>query len=628
MSIRQVISRIEQVNEAELLILKKRVRFAVVALMIFASIIGIRLWYLQILKGDDFFKSSENNRLRLHWLNAPRGMIADRLGRPLIANRPYFNVTLVREDAPNPAETLTRLSNMLEVDVNDLLDRIREAEDYPRYVPITLKEDIDWKTLVTVENHLYDLPGIRIEVQASREYLYENLGSHLFGYLGRINEKEFREFQGEYHLNDQVGKLGLERIYESELRGEPGRRYVEVDAQGFEQREVSVLQPLPGADIKLTIDRDLQEVAEEALDGRAGAAVMMEVNSGRLLAMASSPPLELNEFVGGISRKAWKDMLDNPLKPFINKPIQGQYPPGSTFKMVVALAGLSEGIIDKDTTFYCNGAMKFRGRAYRCWKRHGHGAVSLERALAESCDVYFYNVGMKVGVDKLAEYAKSLGLGVPTGVKLQHEKAGLIPSVEWKKKRYGQVWHEGETMSVSIGQGYDSATPLQICEMTSALVNGGIRYRPQLIEQIVDSDGKVLKTFEPIVDGHALGNEKSLDLIREGMVAAVNTQHGTSTIAKLPTILVGAKTGTAQVVKVKQYEHLKEADIPYKYRDHAWFTCYAPAENPEIAITVIVEHGLHGATGAGPVARKLLDYYFKEVSPRKNAEGGYAEIRP
>ncbi|MBA3013660.1 MAG: penicillin-binding protein 2 [Proteobacteria bacterium] len=614
---RQVISRIEQVNEAELLILKKRVRFATIALLAFAAIIGIRLWYLQIIKGDDFFKSSENNRLRLHWVNAPRGMIADRLGRPLIANRPYFNVTLAREDAPNPAQVLSRLSTLLAVDVNDLLDRIREAEDYPRYVPITLKEDLDWKTLVAVENHLYDLPGIRVEVQASREYLYENLGSHLFGYLGRINEKELNEFEGEYHLNDQIGKLGLERIYETELRGEPGRRYVEVDAQGFEQREVSVLQPLPGADIKLTIDRDLQEVAEEVLDGRAGAAVMMEVNTGRLLAVVSSPPLELNEFVGGISRKAWKDMLENPLKPFINKPIQGQYPPGSTYKMSVALAGLSEGVVTNDTTFYCNGAMRFRGRNYRCWKKNGHGAVSLERALAESCDVYFYSVGMKVGVDKLAEYAKSLGLGEPTGVNLEHEKAGIIPSIAWKKKRYGQPWHEGETMSISIGQGYDSATPLQICQMTSTLVNGGIRYRPQLIEEIVDSDGKVLKTFEPIVDGHALGNAKSLDLIRKGMESAVNTPRGTSTVAKLPTILVGAKTGTAQVVRVEQYKHLKEEDIPYKYRDHAWFTCYAPAEKPEIAITVIVEHGLHGATGAGPVARKLLDYYFKEVKPRK-----------
>jgi len=624
MSMRPVISRIDQINEAELLILKKRLRLTTIFMLGLALILGVRLWYLQVLKGDEFFKSSENNRIRLHWMNAPRGMIADRLGRPLIANRPYFNVTLAREDAPNPGEMLARLATLLNADVNELLDRIREAEDYPRYVPITLKEDLNWKTLVAVENHLYDLPGIRIDVQASREYLYENLGSHLFGYLGRVNEKEFNDSEGGYHLNDQIGKLGLERIYEKELRGEPGRRYVEVDAQGFEQREVSVLQPLPGADIKLTIDRDLQEVAEEALDGKAGAAVMMEVDSGRVLAMASSPPLELNEFVGGISAKAWKAMQENPMKPFINKPIQGQYPPGSTFKMVVALAGLSEGIINNDTTFFCNGAMRFANRDYHCWKKHGHGTVSLERALAESCDVFFYSVGMKVGVDKLAEYAKSLGLGAPTGVILEHEKSGVIPSTAWKRKRYGQPWHEGETMSVSIGQGYDSTTPLQICEMTSALVNGGIRYRPQLVEEIVDSGGKVVKTFEPIVDGHAMGSVKSMAFIRAGMVAAVNTQHGTSTIAKMPNIIVGAKTGTAQVVKVEQYKHLKEKDIPYNYRDHAWFTCFAPAEKPEIAITVLVEHGLHGATGAGPVARKLLDYYFKEIRPRKTTEKDHA----
>lgn len=615
---RQVISRADQINEAELLTLKRRLRIASMLLVFFAAILVIRLWYLQILNGNEYFELSENNRTRLHWLNAPRGMISDRQGRPLIANRPYFNVTLAREDAPNPEELLHRLAAILDVDVNTLLDRIREGEDYPRYVPILLKEDIDWKTLVSIENHLYDLPGIRIDVLPSREYLYENLGSHLFGYLGRINEKELREGEGGYQRNDQLGKLGLEKIYEKQLRGEPGRRYIEVDAQGFEQREVSVQQPLPGSDLKLTIDRDLQDTAEEALDQKAGAAVVMEVTTGRILALASSPPLELNKFVGGISTQNWNEMQKNEMKPLTNKATQGQYPPGSTYKMVVALAGLSEGVINADTTFFCNGAMQFKGRDYHCWKKHGHGTVSLERALAESCDVFFYSVGMKVGVDKLAQYAKGLGLGEPTGIGLENEKGGVVPSVEWKKRRYGQVWHEGETMSISIGQGYDLATPLQICQMTSTLVNGGIRYRPQLIEAVMDADGKVAKGFEPIVDGHALGNAKSLALIRAGMVAAVNTAHGTATIAKSNSMLVGAKTGTAQVVKVEQYKHLKEKDIPYKYRDHAWFTCFAPADKPEIAITVLVEHGLHGATGAGPVARKLLKEYFKESPDTKD----------
>ena len=617
---RQVISRADQINDAELLTLKKRLRLASFVLLAFASILVTRLWFLQILKGADYFELSENNRTRLHWLNAPRGMIADRQGRPLIANRPYFNVTLVREDAPNPADLLNRLAAILDVDVNELLERIREGEDYPRYVPILLKQDIDWKTLVAVENHLYDLPGIRIDVLPSREYFYENLGSHLFGYLGQMNEKERAEHEGEYQRNDQLGKLGLERIYEEQLRGEPGRRYVEVDAQGFEQREVSVQQPMPGSDLKLTIDRDLQDTAEDALSGTAGAAVVMEVGTGRILAIASSPPLELNKFVGGVSRKNWDAMQRDELKPLTNKATQGQYPPGSTYKMVVALAGLSEGVVNNDTTFFCNGAMRFKDRDYHCWKKHGHGTVSLERALAESCDVYFYSVGMKVGVDKLAQYAKSLGLGQPTGINLEHEKGGVVPSSDWKKRRFGQVWHEGETMSISIGQGYDLATPLQICQMTSALVNGGIRYRPQVIEAIMDADGNVAKGFEPIVDGHALGNPKSLNLIRAGMVAAVNNPHGTANIVKSSTILVGAKTGTAQVVKLEQYKHLKEKDIPYKYRDHAWFTCFAPADKPEIAIAVIVEHGLHGATGAGPVARRLLKEYFKGIRLTKEKE--------
>jgi len=609
---RQVISRADQVTEAELLTLKQRIRYFTVAMVALAAVLVIRLWYLQIVSGEEYFTLSENNRTRLHWLSAPRGMIADRKNRPLIANRPYFNVTLAREDAPNTNDLLNRLAQILSVDVNELLDRIREGEDYPRYVPILLKEDIDWKTLVAIENHLYDLPGIRIDVLPSREYLYENLGSHLFGYLGRINEQELNESEGGYQRNDQLGKLGLERIYEKQLRGEPGRRYLEVDAQGFEQREVSVQQPLPGSDLKLTIDRDLQETAEEALDQRAGAAVVMEVNSGRILAMASSPPLELNKFIGGISTKNWNEMQANELKPLTNKATQGQYPPGSTYKMIVALAGLTEGVITNDTPFFCNGALAFKGRDYHCWKKHGHGSVSLERALAESCDVFFYSVGMRVGVDKLALYAKSLGLGVPTGVGLENEKGGVVPSSEWKKKRYGQPWHEGETMSISIGQGYDLATPLQICLMTSTIANGGTRYRPQLVEAVMDVDGKVAQGYEPIVDGHALGTAKSLAQIRTGMVAAVNTPHGTASVARSKTMLVGAKTGTAQVVKVEQYKHLKEKDIPYKYRDHAWFTCFAPAEKPEIAITVLVEHGLHGASGAGPVARKLLKEYFKE----------------
>lgn len=612
--IRQIITKIQKIDEAELVALKRRVNVATGIIIFLVMVLVVRLWYLQILRGDDYAELSENNRVRMQWINAPRGNISDRFGREIITNRPYFNVTWIREDVSNPGTLIKRMAKILNVDVNQLLARIREGEEYPRYVPIRLKEDIDWKTLVYIENHQYDLPGIRIEVLPSRKYIYQNLGAHIVGYISSINRQELDELKSEnYQPHEQIGKLGIEKLYENILRGEKGRRYVEVDVQGFEQREIAVQEPLPGKDIQLTIDLDLQLAAEKTLEGKAGAVVVMEVNSGRLLTYVSSPPLELEEFIGGISVKAWRSMQENELNPFINKPIQGQYPPGSTYKMVTALAGLTEQVVTPETIFYCNGSMPLHGRTYNCWKKSGHGAVDLKRALAESCDVYFYQVGLKVGVDRLAKYANSLGFGRKTGIELEHEKAGLVPTSDWKKRKYKEGWQEGETMSVAIGQGFNLVTPLQICQMTSALVNeGGVMYRPQVIEAIIDEAGQLEKAFTPEVIGQVLGDRKILELINQGMIEAVNGQHGTGKVAKMAEVVVGGKTGTAQVVRIAQYKHLKEEDIPYKFRDHAWFTCYAPAEKPEIAVTVLVEHGLHGASGAGPIAKAVLEEYFRK----------------
>lgn len=608
----RVISKIQKIDEAELVALKRRVNIATAIILFFVSVLVVRLWFLQILKGDEYVELSENNRTRMQRVNAPRGNIWDRHGRELVTNRPFFNVTLIREDAPNPGEVIKETAKILGVEVSELLARIREGEEYPRHVPIRLKEDIDWKTLVYIENHQYDLPGIRIEVLPSRTYKYGNLASHVVGYLGSINKKELEKLKDlNYQPNDRIGKLGIEKFYEQDLRGEKGRRYVEVDVQGFEQREVAVQEPLPGRDIYLTLDLDLQLVAEEALNSKAGSVVVMEVHTGRLLVFASSPPLELEEFVGGISHKAWNKMQENELKPFLNKTIQGQYPPGSTYKMVTALAGLSEQVVSPDTIYYCSGSMMLHGRRYHCWKRRGHGAVSFKQALAQSCDIYFYQVGLKVGVDNLGKYAMSLGLGSRTGIKLEYEKKGLVPSTAWKKKKYKESWQEGETLSVAIGQGFNLATPLQICQMTASLVNGGIRYHPQLVETIRDVEGNTVMPFEPIVDGNVLGNQQNLELIKAAMVEAVQGDHGTGRVAQVEGISVGGKTGTAQVVRLAKFKNIPEEEIPYKYRDHAWFTSYAPADNPQIAVTVMVEHGLHGGSGAGPVAKAILDRYFK-----------------
>jgi len=613
----RTITRVNKLDEAELFILKRRLTGAIAIVLALISIIVLRLWFLQVYKGYEFEEKAKVNRVRALRIVAPRGNIFDRENRLLITNRPSFNVVWTREDAPDPDQVIKRLSKILGDDITTILDRIRAGEDTPKYLPLLLKEDIDWRTLVYIENNHFNLPGVRIEVVPAREYLYGNLASHLVGYLGEINRAELENSHGEYEGGDRLGKQGLEKIFEKELRGEKGIQMVEVDARGFEKKQLAQKEPLPGNDIKLTIDADLQVAAEKAMKGLAGAVIATEVNTGRLLVMVSSPPLELNEFVGGISRNAWQAMLDNPLNPLPNKAIQGQYPPASTYKMVTALAGLGEGIITPDTVVDCTGSIRLGNRTYRCWKRSGHGKVDLKRALAESCDVYFYKVGLELNVDRLASYARSLGLGQKTGINLENEKAGLIPTAEWKRRTYNKAWQPGETLSIVIGQGFNLTTPLQVNLMTATVANGGVIYRPQFIEEIIDPDGKAVQQFAPIRTGEFNDKEANLELIRQGLVSAVNDPHGTGGNASLKEITVAGKTGTAQVVHLSYAEDLgDEKLVPYKMRDHAWFTCFAPAEKPEIAVTVLVEHGRHGSSTAAPIAKQVLMKYFNTNDDR------------
>lgn len=609
------LTKITARDDAELDFLKKRSLISSIVIITFFAILVSRLWFLQIQQGDLYSNRAENNRVRYVDVMPPRGNIFDSKGREVVTNRPAFDVLLSREERRVDDALLKKVASYLEIDVSELLDKIREMADEPKHIPVRLAEDIDWEKVALIENNRLELPGIRIDVIPMRKYHYGNYASHVIGYLGEISEVELQQDEsGHYKGGDLVGKMGLERIRETELHGEKGRKYMEVNAQGFEQKYLKGVEPLPGYDLQLTIDMELQKRAEEVMaeDNKAGAVVAVDVNSGRVLTAASAPQLKLDEFVGGISSKAWKAMLDDERHPLINKVVQGQYPPASTYKIVTALAGLGEGIIDPETPVYCPGYYRLGRRVYRCWKRGGHGAVNLRKALAESCDVYFYQVGQQVGVDKLAEYAGHLGLGQKTGVDIEHEKSGLIPTAAWKKRRYNTPWQEGETLSIAIGQGFDLTTPLQIAMMTSALANGGTLYKPGIVEAVTDPDGRTVERFEPRVVDRLVGQARNLKLIRSSLVEAVNGQHGTGKPARLKDITVAGKTGTAQVVRLKQYEHLKDEDIPYKYRDHAWFTCFAPAENPEIAVTVLVEHGLHGSSGAAPIARAVLEEYFKD----------------
>jgi penicillin-binding protein 2 len=608
---KQIFTKLKKIDVEELNQLKKRTDAATLVIIFFIVIILARLWFLQIHYGSKYRELADNNRVRMLDVVAPRGTILDREERTIITNRPSFNIVWVKEDSPDPDEIIKKLSRIFNVEIAVLLKRVREAADNPRHIPIMLKEDIDWKTLVYIENNRYELPGVRIEVLPRRDYLFNDLGSHMIGYLGQINMKELEGRKwANYQSGDQLGKRGFEKIYEDELRGEKGIMYMEVDAHGFEQRQLKGKEPLSGNDLQLTIDLDLQLEAEKAMAGRAGAVVAMDVQSGRILTFASAPPVHLEDFVGGISTKNWQALLNNIKRPLVHKTIQGQYPPGSTYKIVTALAGLSKGVITPNTVYYCSGSMRFGKRRYGCWKEGGHGPVSLHRALAESCDVYFYQVGLKVGVDSLAEYANRMGLGHKTGIDFEYEKSGLIPTSAWKKLAKGVSWQEGETLSIAIGQGFNLVTPLQVCQMTSALANGGILYKPFLIEKIIDPEGHITREFEPIVDVELIGMEKFFELIRKGLVGAVNDRHGTGKAARLKDITVAGKTGTAQVVTMEKFKEVDEEDVAYKHRDHAWFTSFAPAENPEIAVTVLVEHGGHGGSAAAPVAKKILERYF------------------
>ncbi|MCK5322830.1 MAG: penicillin-binding protein 2 [Desulfobulbaceae bacterium] len=612
---RRIISNIEKIDKEELNMLKKRIDFFTLVFIVFIAILVARLWYLQIHRGEEYSRLSENNRIRMQKIAAPRGNILDRQGRVIVTNRPCFNIVWIREDAPDPDVVIKRLAKIFKEDISVFLDRIRIAADGPRYVPICLKEDIDWEKLVYIENHRLELPGVRVEVIPRRDYLFGDLASHLIGYLGQISRNELTDSPGGlYEGGDQIGKTGIEKLYESYLSGEKGRRFLEVDANGFEQQQLGVEESLPGNDIYLTLDIDLQSVAEQAMEGKAGAVVAMDVKTGRVLVLASSPPLKLKEFIGGISHKAWNSLLNDPMHPLINKSIQGRYPPGSIHKIVTAVAALSEGVVTPQTTFYCNGFLRFKNRRYGCWRAAGHGAVDIYQALKQSCDVYMYHAGQRVGVDKLAYYANSFGLGKKTGIEMEHEKPGLIPTSDWKMRKYRERWHEGETLSISIGQGFNLVTPIQACRMIAGLANGGIIYRPQLVEMLKDPDGRIISQFAPVIDCRVHATPEILQLVRSALVGAVNEKRGTGAAARLKEVTVAGKTGTAQVVRLSQFRDIEEDEIPYKYRDHAWFVCFAPAEDPEIAVAVVVEHGGHGGSTAGPIAKTVLSRYF-DIEP-------------
>lgn len=575
-------------------------------------VLAVRLFHLQVIGGEEYRRLSASNAIRLESIDAPRGLIFDRRGDMMVDNRPAFDVAIVPRDAKPVEETIGKLAGLLHVTAQEIIEKTKEKRRLAPYKPVLLSRDIGRDTLAAIEVHRYDLPGVMINISPRRHYLYEQSAAHVLGYLGEISNEELAsgKFPG-CRPGDFVGKFGAERTFESALRGERGGRQVEVNAKGQVVRILQTVDAQPGHNVYLTIDRRLQQKAEEMLLGSAGAVVAMDPNTGEILSMASSPSFDQNAFVSGMTYDQWEALISNPDRPMANKAVQGEYPPASTYKIVTAIAGLEEGVIDEKTTFFCPGFHRFGNRDYRCWKKGGHGSVDVVRAMAESCDVFFYQVGQRVGVDRLAEYAAAFGLGSPTGVALDHEAGGLIPTSAWKRKKFGIPWQGGENLSIAIGQGYNLVTPIQMAVLVSAVGNGGIRYRPQVLKRIVTSQGEVVLGESPTEAGRLEFSEKAMNLVRKGLWEAVNTTAGTAFRSRIKKADMSGKTGTAQVVARKEDETGgDQEEVAHHHKDHAWFVAYAPSEEPEIAVAVIIEHGEHGSSAAAPIARAMIETYL------------------
>lgn len=604
--------------------------FMVAALLVFV----LRLFQLQILEGADLASRSERNSVRTVLLEAPRGDIVDRKGRVLATSRPAYRVQVIPNEVRSPEITYTVLGRLLDRDGVELGAQVGQPSGRRRFQPVVLDGDLDYETRARVETHRYALPGVVTDMRPRRQYVEGARAAHLLGMIGEIDSNELASGGfADYRSGEVIGKYGLEAGLETHLRGRAGGRNIVVDVAGQEIEVIDEIEPVPGGRLVLTLDVDLQRAAEEAFRSddadepdKMGALVAIDPRNGDVLALVSRPTYDPNAFAGGIDPKAWAALMGNEWNPLRNRALAGQYPPGSTYKAIVALAGLSEHKIDAHTKVFCPGSYRLGRRVYRCWKREGHGQVDLVAALRDSCDVYFYHLGVDLGIDTIARYAKMFGLGQLSGIALQGEKSGLIPTEEWKERNRSEPWIKGETVSASIGQGYNLVTPLQLANAFATIGNGGHLHTPRIVERLETWDGQLVRQEPPSPTVDLELDAAALELVRNGLLAVVEGTsgrlaselapgtpriNGTGSRARVEGVTVAGKTGTSQVVRLDLVKDLAEDDIPIRYRDHALFAAFAPAENPEIAIAVVVEHaGKGGGAAAAPIAQKVLDRYF------------------
>lgn len=564
-------------------------------------LISVGFWFVQLVQGDYYRELAENNRLRKLPIKAPRGLIYDRHGRLLVENVPSYNLMMDRSHSADVGRALAFASSVLGRPLPELQALMDSYGAIPDFKPVLLAENMTLSQVSRIGVAGLEFPEFEVEVQHLRLYRHREQTAHVLGYLGEVTDKEIAESEGAYQPGDLVGKKGIEQTYDRILRGSDGERAVVVDSRGKFLEEYGRQEAVPGQNLTLTIDLELQQEAARWLTGpeKVGAVVALDPRNGEVLALVSAPAFNPNLFARRLQKADWDALIKDPYHPLQNRAIQNTYSPGSTFKIIMGTAGLTEGLVHEGSSAFCGGGGVYYGRLFRCWKKGGHGTVAAKGALKHSCDVYFYSLGQRMGIEKIAHYSRLFGFGKVTGIDIEGEKKGLVPDTAWSEKFRKMPWYPGETISVSIGQGPVLVTPLQMAEMTAIVANGGRKVIPHLIK------GADLPEPE-----HVALDENALRIVREGLWAVVNEPGGTAYYsARVPGAEMAGKTGTVQVIA--QATRTEAKALPFKFRDHAWFTSFAPAQDPQLVVAVFAEHGGSGSKNAAPIAQALHAKFFK-----------------
>jgi penicillin-binding protein 2 len=562
-----------------------------VALTVAFGSLGVRLWQLQVLQGDYYAQLADSNRLRVHRVAAPRGLVLDRRGRPLVTNRPAFSVSLLPMELDAPRRVLPELSRILGVPEAELWARLEQGRSRP-FEPVRVRRDVGIRVVTVLEERRHELRGVVVEAEPVRVYPYGRVGAHVLGYLGEVSAEELEALQPRgYRPGDLVGKAGVERQYDAVLRGDDGEQVVEVDAAGRPLRVLREQAGRPGRSLVLALDWDLQQEAEAQLASRAGAVVAMDPRTGEVLALASSPSFDPNAFAVGISERDWKALAGDRRNPLLNRATASAYEPGSVFKVVTGLAALQERRASPGSRFVCTGSLRLGRWVFR--DLQAHGVVDFTTGVAQSCNVMFWLLGRSVGPEALAHYAEQLGFGQPTGVDLPQEVEGNVPSRDYKERTWGEPWYPGDTLNMAIGQGFVLATPVQVARALSAVANGGVLLQPRVARAVLSPEGKVVRRFGPVVQGRLGVRSEVLAALRRGLEAVV--ARGTGRAAAVQGLQVAGKTGSAETPRG---------------RPHAWFAGYAPADDPRLVVVVLVEHGARGGLAAAPVAQAIFERWW------------------